>query len=245
MDMIKNLSPKSSFFVGVIVTLFIFFVIGFFVLLGILIKGKNQNEVSVLPNQVLEDGSVAGDSKIEFSPITNADWILGSQNPKVTFLVYSDIECPYCQMYHETLTRVVENYGNDVRLVWRHFPLTSLHPNAVKVAEATECAGDLGGNEVFWSFVDKLMDLAGSSSGIELARLPDVAESMGLNKNSFVSCLDSGRYESKVIEHVNDAYSAGAEGTPYSIIMTQDGEFIPVSGAVQFEQIQGFLEEVL
>lgn len=85
--------------------------------------------------------------------IKDTDHIKGSSKAKVTLVVFSDFQCPYCQRHETTLQQVLVAYGDKVRLVFYEFPLTSLHENAQKAAEAAECAAD---QDKFWEMHDKL-----------------------------------------------------------------------------------------
>ena len=248
-ETIKKLSPKTSFFAGVGVALTVFFVVGFFVLLTMVLKddeprntaGNNPNAPSVVPSA----GSPQAPTEIRLAEITEDDWIRGNPDAPVTIVEFSDLECPFCQRFHPTMQRVMDEYGDRVKWVYRHFPLTSIHPKAPKEAEATECAGELGGNDSFWAFVDRLFEITPANNGFNLDELPDVAEYVGLDRGKFSACLDSGKYAQKIQDQANQAVTAGGQGTPYSVIITPDGEKIPVSGAVPYEQIKSFLDQVL
>ena len=87
------------------------------------------------------------------SPVSKDDHIIGAKKPKVTLIEYSDFECPFCQRFHPTTKQLLEKYPNDVALVYRHFPLESIHPNARAYAVASECAGQQG---KLWEFADAL-----------------------------------------------------------------------------------------
>lgn len=88
------------------------------------------------------------------------DHLNGSPEAPVTIIEYSDLDCPFCKQFHETMNRVMNEYGpaGQVAHVFRHFPLASLHPNAAKQAEAAECAAELGGNLKFWEFLNRVFE---------------------------------------------------------------------------------------
>ncbi len=104
-----------------------------------------------------------------FRPVTDQDHIRGAANAKVTVLEYSDFECPFCKSFHPTLQKLLNEYPNDVRWVYRHSPLVQLHSKAPKEAEATECAGEQG---KFWEMTDKIFEVTPSNNGLNLADLP-------------------------------------------------------------------------
>ncbi len=93
---------------------------------------------------------------ITVSEITGDDHVRGNNNAEFTIIEYSDIDCPFCTRLHATLKDLVET-REDVRWVYRHFPLEALHPHARMKAEATECVADIEGNDEFWTFLDELM----------------------------------------------------------------------------------------
>ncbi|OGG14788.1 hypothetical protein A2773_06840 [Candidatus Gottesmanbacteria bacterium RIFCSPHIGHO2_01_FULL_39_10] len=81
--------------------------------------------------------------------------VRGDKNAKVTIVEFSDFQCPFCVRAHPTMKQVLKEYEGKVKLVYKHFPLTSIHPKAEKAAQASECAKDQG---KFWEFHDKLFD---------------------------------------------------------------------------------------
>ncbi len=167
-------------------------------------------------------------------PVSAEDHIVGSPDAAAVIVEYSDLECPFCKRFHETMLQVVKSYDGKVAWVFRHFPLTQLHPKALKEAEATECAAELGGNEGFWKYTNRLMELTPANNGFDLAKLPDIAVEIGLDKAAFVSCLESGRHVAKITAQADDAVAAGAQGTPYSVVVAKSGKKVVIPGALPF-----------
>ncbi len=87
------------------------------------------------------------------------DHIIGQLNAPITIIEYSDLDCPFCKRFHETMKQITSTYGPDqVAWIFRHMPLTSLHPNAIKQTEATECASELGGPQAFWALLSEIFN---------------------------------------------------------------------------------------
>jgi len=95
---------------------------------------------------------------INLVSVTEKDHIIGDRNAELVIIEYSDTECPFCKTFHKTMKEVVQNYDGKVAWVYRHFPIAQLHSKASKEAEATECAAELGGNQAFWKYLDKIFE---------------------------------------------------------------------------------------
>src|SRR3989344_4571355 len=95
-------------------------------------------------------------NEIDMASVTEKDHILGARSAALVIVEYSDTECPFCKIFHTTMQQVVRDYDGQVSWVYRHFPIAQLHPKASKEAEATECAAELGGNQAFWKYIDRL-----------------------------------------------------------------------------------------
>jgi len=92
------------------------------------------------------------------APSNQEDHWRGSTDARYVMIEYSDLECPFCRRFHATAQQVLDDYSDQVAWVYRHLPLTSIHPRAQLEAEASECAAELGGREAFWTFVDAVFD---------------------------------------------------------------------------------------
>jgi len=243
----SKLSPKTSFLAGIGSMLGVFFVIGFFVLLAITLKGDGSDSDNVFADS--NNKQVAGEEAaqidnapqdIQIAEITDEDWMRGNKDAKITIVEFSDIECPFCKHFHETMKQVVEEYSNDINWVYRHFPLSSLHPNSPKDAEATECVGEIAGNDMFWTYLDALSNASLTS----VSQLTDIAKELGIDSNSFEECLNSGKYQSKIASQSNQAQAAGARGTPFSVIVYGDQK-VAIPGALPIDQIRPMIDSLL
>ncbi len=191
--------------------------------------------------------TTTGNTTTEMRTVTSDDHILGNPNADLIIVEYSDTECPYCKVFHNTLKRVMNDYGKDGKIAWvyRHFPIDQLHSKARKEAEATECAYDQGGNEKFWEYINMLYDVTNSNDSLDPSELPKIAKSVGLNVDAFNTCLSSGKYAAKVEADYQDAIKAGGRGTPNSIIISKDGTKTNVEGAQPYENLKNIIDALL
>jgi len=197
------------------------------------------------PAEAQEDEARLAAALENMTPVTNADHIRGDTNAPVTIVEYSDFECPFCKSFHPILQKVVEEYGGEVAWVYRHFPLDSIHPKADKEAEAAECANELGGNDAFWKYVDRLFEITPSNNNLNSAELPQIAQYIGLDPQAFSECLASGRYTQHVEDDTQSALATGGTGTPWSIIVAADGTKYPLSGAQPYGSVKQLIELAL
>ncbi|MFC1687319.1 DsbA family protein [Patescibacteria group bacterium] len=251
------LGPKRSFFFGLALSIMMVATAGFFVFLlggetlsvsasktnsdAVTDSGSNTNTVAPTPTAV---PTVPSPTNAVIAEITDTDWVKGDRNAPVSVIEYSDSECPFCKRVHPTIQQVVDNYDGQVNWVYRHFPLSSLHQKAAKEAEAAECAGELGGNDGFWAFTDRLYEITPSNDGLLESQLSDIAEYAGIDVTKFEDCLSSGKYTQKIQDAVTAATAAGGQGTPYSVIVSGDQQ-IPVSGAQPYEQFTAVVDSLL
>ena len=178
-------------------------------------------------------------------PVTDKDHIRGSKNAKVTLIEYSDFECPFCKRFHPTMQQALDEYKDQVRWVYRHYPL-NFHANAQKEAEATECANELGGNDAFWKYSDNIFALTTSNgTGFPLSGLVPAAKELGLDEGEFKACLDSGKYAQHVADDMSAGSAAGVSGTPGTFVVGANGKAQLVSGAVPYEQVRAAIEAAL
>ncbi len=140
--------------------------------------------------------------------------IKGNKEADIALVEYSDFECPYCKRANPTYNQLVNDYDGTVMWVYRTYPLSSIHPHADQAAQASECVAELGGNDAFWKFEDAIF-----TNESPWERLGDLAQSVGVNKDAFTSCLSSGKYAQKVKDVQDAGLAAGADGTPTTFII--------------------------
>lgn len=177
--------------------------------------------------------------------ITDADHIRGNKDADVVMVEYSDYECPFCKTYHPTTQQILNDYGDKVALVYRHYPL-SFHQNAQKEAEASECIAELGGEEAFWNYTDTIFERTTSNgTGFALDQLQPLAVELGVDGTSFQSCLDSGKYAKKVADDLAGGSKAGVSGTPGTILVAKNGKRDFVSGAYPVDAVKAQIDALL
>lgn len=165
-----------------------------------------------------------------------SEHILGNKNAKVTLVVYSDYQCPFCKRFEPTLQETIKKYPKDVRIVFRNFPLNSIHPYAQKAAEAAECVAKFGGNNAFWKMHDKIFDAAGKGD-LTIEVLLAAAKESGVDQNRVKACIDSNEMKARVDADLASGSDAGVEGTPATFV---NGKL--VSGALPFSAFEAELK---
>lgn len=187
------------------------------------------------------NGKLSEDQVGRIPEVTSEDHVLGSRDAEVFLIEYSDLECPFCKRFHPTAQQAVDDFNGDVAWVFRHFPLSSIHPRADAAALASECAAELGGDEAFWSFVDAVF--ADQPTG--LSDLSGVASSIGVDVVAFDTCVAEGRHNDKIKQVSDGGSAAGVTGTPGNFIVNRKGDAWIIPGAVPFESIKLTIDEAL
>lgn len=165
------------------------------------------------------------------------DVILGDPNAPVTLIEFGDYQCPFCKrMFDETEKQLREEYvkTGKLKMVYRDFPLDSLHPHARRAAEAAECARD---QNKYWAYHDSLFNKQSQIPTMDFAAL---AGELGLNATQFNQCLENGKYADEVENDYQDGLSYGVTGTPSNFINGR-----PLPGALPYATFKAAIEEAL
>ena len=163
------------------------------------------------------------------------DPILGDTDAPIVIVEFSDFECPFCARFRQqTFDQIIEQYGDDVQIVFRDFPLSQIHPRAQQSAEASECADDQG---AYWEYHDVLF---ANQHALDTDSLIGYAEELGLDVEEFTECVESGKYTDEVLADYNEGLTYGVTGTPTFFI-----NGVRLVGAQPFEAFQQIIEEEL
>lgn len=213
MNPLNFLIPGSIVLAGVIIAAALFFSRG-----GVQLSNVKQQAITRPPQQYLEKN---------MKPVTVADHLQGSISAPITIVEYSDTECPFCKQYHPTLQAIFDTYKKTGQVAWvyRPFPLYKgvqpLHSRAGKEAEAAECVAEIGSNAKYWQYITNIFSVTPSNNGLDPAKLPVLAANLGVNKTSFNTCLSSGKYTQQISDDYDNATAVGANGTPFTIIVSK------------------------
>lgn len=159
----------------------------------------------------------------------------GKADAAVTLVEFSDFQCPFCARFVPTLKQIEAAYGDRVKIVYRQYPIASLHPNAFKAAEASLCANEQG---KFWQIHDMMFQ---EQAQLSVRELKVMANRLGMDQSKFDSCLDSGRYAEQIQNDLAEGARAGMTGTPALFV---NGIEIP-GGAVPYETVARVLDREL
>jgi protein-disulfide isomerase len=185
------------------------------------------------------DSGAAKDSSAQnpggvFNPVGD-DPALGPENAPVTIVEFSDYQCPYCKVWYEQVfTQLRADYPDQVRFVYRDFPLTQIHPGAQPAAEAADCAGD---QDKYWEYHDALFS---GQYNLNREGFLSIASDLGLNTTTFASCIDSGKYANEVQTDLQEGINIGVQSTPTFYI-----NGFQVVGAQPYATFKSVIDQIL
>jgi protein-disulfide isomerase len=184
-----------------------------------------RREQAATLHELQEIRRLMSDQRAQGGPVSTPETIdgrgpsLGRVSAPITIVEFSDYQCPFCgQFFRETLPLLVAEYVKigRVRLVYHDFPLSSLHPSALKAAEAARCAGD---QQRYWEYHDALFQ---NQSSLEETKLVQRALMLELDTTAFNRCLKSGHYSNAIKQSIAEGEQAGVDGTPTFFLGTLD-----------------------
>ncbi|OGH60083.1 MAG: hypothetical protein A2725_00335 [Candidatus Magasanikbacteria bacterium RIFCSPHIGHO2_01_FULL_33_34] len=242
----SNMSQTKTFAFGLLAGVLVLCTIGFFVMLGIFLKGGNlgsgldkTDNLAVVDNTVPTNPGAPQPAPTKAPAVDEKnDHIRGGKNAKVTLIEYSDFECPFCGRFAPTVKQALDEYGDDIRVVYRHFPL-SFHPQAQPAAEASECAAEQG---KFWEFHDELFL---NQTSLSANYFETLAGELGLNLSKFTDCVKSSKYKSKVQQQFAGGSAAGVGGTPHTFVVGADGNAVTVNGAQPYANLKSAIDSMM
>jgi protein-disulfide isomerase len=142
------------------------------------------------------------------TPVSAVDHVLGPEHAHVTVVEYGDFECPNCKQAAPAVKLLLDRFIERVRFVYRHFPLSEVHPHAQLAAEAAECAGAQG---QFWPLYELLFE---HQLHLQAPQLHAYAERLGIDMTRYTAEMDDHVYLQRVREHQQSGRDSGVRGTP-------------------------------
>ncbi len=211
-----------------------------FIAIAIYFSGIGARSVATTPaaaTAALESG---------IPPVGDSDYIRGNPNAPIMIVEYSDYDCPYCKIFHETMQQLMTEYAllGKVAWVYRQMPIVELHPNAQKISEAALCVGEVAGNEAFWTFSDLVFGERLPEEPTNMTRLYEYAERAGADTTAFRACYDGGRWRERVAEGVEAGFAAGVTGTPHSVLLVGNQQAV-IEGAQSYATIKEIVDNLI
>jgi protein-disulfide isomerase len=167
-------------------------------------------------------------------PLDAGDPSRGSASAPVTIVEFSDFQCPYCLRASPILKQLQQKYGDKVRVVWKDFPLTQIHPEAFRAAEAAQCAGEQG---KFWEYHDQLFS---NQKALQPTDLTKYAADLKLDAKRFDACVTASKFTERVRDGMKLGGRLGVNSTPTLYI---NGRM--VAGAYPLETLSAMVDEEL
>ncbi len=199
------------------------------------IRSHLENEAK---RKALDDIVAKAETKIELErPRVEVSAVGAARGPadaRVTLIEFSDFQCPFCVRAKPVLDEIAKRHPKDVRIVYRHLPLDSLHPRARPSAEAAACAAE--GNK-FWEYHDKLFENNRALSDDDLRKY---AAEVGLEAGAFDECVRTRRHQAAVEQDAQEAKRIGITGTPAFVV-----NGILMSGLKSADELDAVIREEL
>lgn len=192
-------------------------------------------QTDATPAPIGDGGTIAA----EVLPVTDEDHVRGPDKPLVYLIEYSDYRCGFCGRYHDTIRTIMEENKGKLAWVYRHTPY---QPGGREAAIASECIAELAGKEMFWSFTDIAMK---NQAAITPAWLRNTAVELGAPADAYDECITSGRHDEILALHTNNAQDLGSRGTPYTVLLTKDGQSLTFAGALPIDRVRVLVDRAL
>lgn len=194
---------------------------------------------------MLKNPGTSGGNPASVRPVGTSDHILGNPAAPVMIVEYSDFDCEFCKDFHNTLHQVIANAGANGKVAWvfREFPISEIHPNALAHARAIECVAQTAGNDAFWKFSNALF----ANQPVNPSSYGTLASSIGISGDAFATCYStaSTTLDARIKADRQNALSMGAQGTPYSLILVAGKSPVVMEGAYSYDAVKQLVDQAL
>jgi protein-disulfide isomerase len=216
-------------------------------------KKPEQTEGSTTTISEIQETEGAQTTSTDTVGVLETDYILGNPDADLILITFSDFECSFCKIFHQTMNQIVDEYSKDGRVAWvfRQFPIHGV--TAEEKAAAARCAGQLGGNSKFWGMSDKIFQTEFSQEkSFVTEQLVELARSIEIEEKDFLTCLDNKTTMTSVLQEYQTGVEAGVlgksgttGGTPHTIILTRMGKTYPINGAQPYSVVKSIIDIIL
>jgi protein-disulfide isomerase len=253
----SKITIKKSTFNGLILGLVLVIGIAAF-FAGSYVTNLNSNQISEkdlddaiakLELKILQNQLPTKQPQLPVKISTDNDPIIGDPNAPITIIEFSDFQCPFCARFHiQTLPLILEEYieQGKVKLVFRDFPIQSIHPNALPASVAAECANEQG---KFKEMHDMLFDNQNKWNSQDtddaLSLFSQYATNIQLEQETFDSCLTNGKHIDEIKKDLDDGREYGVSGTPGFFVGNDEIGYVELKGAQPFESFKKIIDAQL
>jgi protein-disulfide isomerase len=248
---------KKSTFNGLILGLVLVIGIAAF-FAGSYVTNLNSNQISEkdlddaiakLELKILQNQLPTKQPQLPVKISADNDPIIGDLNAPITIIEFSDFQCPFCARFHiQTLPLILEEYieQGKVKLVFRDFPIQSIHQNALPASIAAECANEQGKfKEMHDMLFDNQNKWNNQDTADALSLFSQYATNIQLEQDTFDSCLTNGKYIDEIKKDLDDGREYGVSGTPGFFVGNDEIGYVELKGAQPFESFKKIIDAQL
>jgi len=253
----SKISIKKSTFNGLIIGLILVVAVAAF-FAGSYVTNLNSNQISEkdlddaiakLELKILQNQLPTKQPQLPVKISADNDPIIGNPDAPITIIEFSDFQCPFCARFHsQTLPLILDEYIEQgiVKLVFRDFPIQSIHPNALPASIAAECANEQGKfKEMHDMLFDNQNEWNKQDTVDALSSFSKYATNIQLEQETFDSCLTNGKYIEEIKKDLDDGRNYGVSGTPGFFVGNDQIGYVELKGAQPFESFKKIIDAQL
>jgi protein-disulfide isomerase len=192
-----------------------------------------------------EPSTRGGGDPAQVRPVSQSDHLYGNPAAPIKILEYADFDCEFCKQFDDTMRQVMSQYGasGEVAWVFRDFPITALHPEAYRTAEAADCVAATAGNDAYWAFSAELF----AGQPVDPGQFLALAEAVGADPSAVGRCEQSASstVDAAINADIANAQAAGALGTPYAILEAPGEPLVVIDGAWPYAALSEQIDQEL
>lgn len=180
-------------------------------------------------------------------PVSPSDHVIGNPSAPVAVIEYADIDSSYSKTLQLTMEQLMTEYADGGKVVWvyRHFPVTTEHPNAATHALAAECATSLSVPTTFFRFIDAIQAASPNENEFDPTGYPLILKPLGIDETAFRKCVSDGTFSNRVHEDYDNALAAGATGSPFVILLIHGQKPLPINGALPYASMKKIIDDAI